>query len=197
MNIEYFYKYISYEYNGVKTRPKLFLNKFILSFANYKEKESWTIEYLPLLERYFDNYIPNELFEEIIFPVLSKYIHTKEYKKYLIKFGKTFYRNKKVWWELGYELRKELIEEFYELEPDNDEIIDVYLEFKIDMIKWALHHWPDIIVGTLEECKEMLEEIPFIHKLDRNKIYQEYISDFEIKLKKWLEKNNGVRPNVV
>ena len=189
MNTEYFDKFINYEHNGVKTRPKMFLNKFILSFENYKEKELWTIEYLPVIEKLFYDDIPNELFEEVIFPVLYKdYENNVELKKYIIKFGKSCSRNEKIWRSLGWELRYEIIEKLYELEPNNNEVIDVYLMLKIDDIKFRLHHPPHIILYGLEDCKELLNEIPFIKNLDRNKIYHEYISEFENKLKKQMEK---------
>jgi hypothetical protein len=196
MNIGYFDKYINHEYNGVKIRPKLFLNKFVQSFENYKEKELWTIEYLPVFENYFNDYIPYELFEVVIFPVLfNGYKNNNELKKCLIKFGKNCVRNKNIWWKLGYEFRYEIIEKLFDLEPDNEEIIDTYLHLKIKDIEFRLHHPPHIIIYEKEIYTELLEEVSIINKLDRNKIYSEYINAYMNKLKKYFEKNNDMHPN--
>jgi hypothetical protein len=70
MKIEYFNEYVHYKNIGIKPKAKEFIDKFINSFENYMEKEQWTIEYLSKIEMDSNGRIRNELFEEIIFPVL-------------------------------------------------------------------------------------------------------------------------------
>ena len=80
MNIGYFNEYIKYEQMGLKSKTKECLKYFINSFENYKEKELWTIEYLPKLEFNENSRIRNELYEEIIFPVLLEGYNNKNIK---------------------------------------------------------------------------------------------------------------------
>ena len=85
----------------------------------------------------------------------------------------------------------QIIEECYENDPSNNEVIDRYLELKMDMISFSIHEWPyGILFGnnfaTKEECELILEDIPLLYKLDRNKKHSEYINDYENKVKEYM-----------
>jgi hypothetical protein len=121
VNIEHFNEYLHYENLGIKTKAKECVIKFISSFENYREKELWTLEYLPRLvdnykqrikENVFNNTgfypkleeklnpkIRNEIFEEIIFPVLWNGYKNKDVSLmiWLVKFNQNYYQNKKIW----------------------------------------------------------------------------------------------------
>lgn len=93
----------------------------------------------------------------------------------------------------------EIMRECYEIDPQNNEITDLYLEFKIEWISYSIHEWPSgILLGndgaTKEECIKLLEEVPFINKLDRNKKYSEYIKDYENKIKEYMERDHRKIP---
>jgi hypothetical protein len=69
--------------------------------------------------------------------------------------------------------------------------VDIYLELKIRGIDYSIHEWPyGVLFGndfaSKYECKIILEELPFLYKLDRNKKYYEYINDYEGKVKEYM-----------
>ena len=182
MEIDYFNEYLNYLNTGIKLKAKEYIKKFINSFVNYKEKELWTVEYLPKLDMNNNRRIRNELFEEIIFPVLLNGYNNKNISLmvWLVKLSQNCYQNKKIWEKINYKTDLEIIKECYELDPNNTDVIDLYLELEVKWISYAIHEWPSgILIGnngaTKEECKELLREIPFLIKLDRNKKYIEYI----------------------
>jgi hypothetical protein len=87
----------------------------------------------------------------------------------------------------------EIIKECYEIEPNNNDVIDKYLELKIRGINFGLHEWPTGILfgnnfATKDECKILLEEIPFLIRLDKNGKYYNYIKDYENNIKKYMKK---------
>jgi hypothetical protein len=196
MDIEFYNEFIEFSHKGIRSKVKECINKFINSFNNFREKELWTIEYLPRLEKTRNGYIRNELFEEIIFPVLLNGYKKKNISLmiWLVKLYDNCYRNRKIWEEINYKSGFDIIKECYEIDEDNDEIIDLYLSIEIKGINYALHEWPcGILIGsngmTLEDCeKELLEEIPLIKKLDRNRKYTDFINDYESKLKVYIKR---------
>ena len=222
MNIEYFNEYLKYEQIGIKTKIKEYIQYFINSFDNYTEKELWTFEYLPQLienskqrdrskmfyysgffpkneiNEYWNHYIRirNELFEEIIFPVLWNGYKNKDIKSmiWLAKLEQNYVQNKKLWKIMDFKSSMEIIKECYEIDSENIEVIDIYLEKKLDWVDYSIHEWPSgILIGndgaTKEDCKYLLVElIPLINKLDRNKKYTEYIKDYENKIKEYMKK---------
>jgi hypothetical protein len=186
MDIEYFNEYLKYEQLGIKSKEKESLNNFISSFKNYDEKVLWTIEYLPKLKFNKNGRIRNELFEEVIFPVLLEGYNNKNIKLmiWMVKLNQNFTQNEKLWKKINYISNLSLIRECYEMEPDNTEIIDLYLETIIEKILFRIHEWPyGILIGNTfaekDECKKLLEEIPLLDKLDRNKKYSELIMEYE------------------
>ncbi|GMO65553.1 MAG: hypothetical protein Ta2A_13630 [Treponemataceae bacterium] len=206
MNIEYFNEFLQNEKLGIKTKAKEFVNKFIQSFVNYREKELWTIEYLPKLEENGNGRIRNELFEEIIFPVLLNGYNSKNISLmiWLAKLSQNYYQNKRIWMKMNYKSDTKILKECYAIEPNNTEIIDLYLELEINSINFSMHEWPSGILygndfATEDECKKLLQEIPFIHKLDRNKKYEKYLNEYENSVKEYMNKysnkNNGGRGN--
>jgi len=196
MNIQFYNEFIDCSRKNLKTKAKEYINKFINSFDNFKEKELWTMKYLPNLEKTHDGYIRYELFEEIVFPVLWNGYKNKNISLmiWLVKLSENYYRNRKILEEINYKTDLEIIKECYEMDCDNNEIIDLYLSIEIRGINYAMHEWPScILIGTsntnLEDCeKELSEVIPIIKKLDRQKKYTDYINDYENKLKKYIKR---------
>ncbi|MDR1986632.1 MAG: hypothetical protein LBP88_06635 [Treponema sp.] len=195
MNIEYFNEYLKYEQLGIKSKEKEYLNNFIKSFENYNEKVLWTMEYLPKLKFNHHNRIRNELFEEIVFPVLLEGYNNRNIKSmiWIVKLNQNFTQNEKLWKKINYVSNLSLIMECYKMEPDNSEIIDLYLEIIIEKILYRIHEWPDgILIGNRlaekDECKKLLEEIPLLNKLDRNNEYNELIMEYENILNEYINR---------
>ncbi|GHU22712.1 hypothetical protein FACS1894172_05330 [Spirochaetia bacterium] len=189
MNIEYFNEYIKNKNMGIKTKTKEYVHKFIQSFENYHEKELWTMEYLPTLQHNHNKRIRNELFEALIFPVLLNGYNNKNISVmiWLVKLEQNLIQNQKLWKIINYKSSIQIIRECYDLDPNNTEVIDIYLELKIQWIAYSIHEWPSgILIGmngaTAEQCKELVKELPFLYKLDTKNKYKAYIMDYENKL---------------
>jgi hypothetical protein len=195
MNIEYFNEYTYYKKMGIKPKTKEYIGKFISSFENFTEKELWTIKYLPVIELESNGRIRNELFEEIIFPVLWNGYKNKNISLiiWLAKLEQNYYQNDRIWKKMDYKTNMEIIMECYELDPYNNEVVDLYLEKLIEKIDFSIHEWPSGILygnafATKEECKMLLERNKLIMKLDRNKKYEKYINEYENKIREYMEK---------
>ena len=198
MNIEYYNEYLKYKNLGIKSKVKEYIDYFVDSFLNYDEKELWALEYLPTLK--INNYgridcIRYELFEKIIFPVLLNGYKNQniELMIWLVRFNDNYYGNNDVNKIMNYKTLFQIINECYEIDPKNNEVIDLYLEILIDEISFNIHHYPSVIltenIGTKkDQCKKLLEELPFIHKLDRNKKYYEFLTDYENNIKEYMER---------
>jgi hypothetical protein len=195
MKNNYFNEYLHYENLGMKQKAKEAVADFIHSFNNFEEKETWTKEYLPNLKRNKHSRIRNELFEEILFPVL---LHAYENKNvslmlWLAKTSQNFYQNKKLWEKIDYKTDLEIIKECYEIDSNNNEVIDMYLELEIRGMQYSIHEWPTGILNgnnfaAKDECKMILKEIPFFHKLDKDNKYFDYIQNYENCVKEYLER---------
>jgi len=115
---------------------------------------------------------------------------------WLVKLEQNYHQNTSIGKLMGYKSSNQIIRECYEIDPNNEEIIDLFLELELKWISYAIHEWTDefpyILIGndgaTIEECQKLLGEIPFLHKLDRNKKYFNYINDYENKIKRNIEK---------
>src|SRR5215469_232955 len=94
MNIEYYSEYLHFKNIGIKPKIKEAITKFIKSFESYSEKEAWTLEYLQKLEYDSNGRIRNELFEEIIFPVLLNGYTEKNVSLmiWLVKLSQNYYQ---------------------------------------------------------------------------------------------------------
>src|SRR5215510_6196516 len=166
MIIEYYNEYLHFKNIGVKLRAKEAIIKFINSFNNYSEKEAWTLEYLPKLECDSNGRIRNELFEEIIFPILQNGYKGKNVSLmvWLVKLEQNYYQNEKIWKLIEHKTSVQIIRECYEIEPNNEEVIDLYLKLKLNWISYAIHEWTDefpcILIGndgaTIEQCQKLL-----------------------------------------
>ncbi|MDR1238552.1 MAG: hypothetical protein LBK27_00400, partial [Treponema sp.] len=95
MKVEYFNEYVHYKNIGIKSKTKECIDKFINSFENYMEKEQWAVEYLSKPEMDSNGRIRNELFEEIIFPVLLNGYNNKNILQmiWLAKLNQNYYQN--------------------------------------------------------------------------------------------------------
>jgi hypothetical protein len=139
--------------------------------------------------------IRNELFEEIVFPVLWKGYKNKDIQSmiWLTRLNQNYYQNNRIRKLMDYKSPIQIIQECYEIDPNNHEVSDLYLEFKIDGISYSIHEFPSAILTVnddtrKEDCKKLLEEIPFLNALDKNKKYIGFIKDYEDKIKEYMER---------
>jgi hypothetical protein len=193
MNTDYFNEYLLYKDKGLKEKAKEAVVNFVNSFETYEEKEAWTLEHLSELPADSNGRIRNEIFEEILFPVLWNGYNNKkvELMVWLAKLYQNCIQNKRVFARMSYKTDYEIISECYDLEPDNTEVIDLYLEIKVRYIAFSIHEYPYGILdgmtwATKESAENMLAEIPFLRKLDRNNRYQDFTDDYEEMLKKYI-----------
>jgi hypothetical protein len=193
MNIKYFNDFLNYETQGIKAKECI--NNFILSFESFNEKELWTTEYLPKLSQNSNGRIRNELFENIIFPVLLNGYKNRniDLTIWLVKLNQNYYQNHRIWEKINYKSSLEIIDECYKINPNNHEVIDLYLELEIERVNFSLHEYPyGILFGnsfaSKDECKILLGKVVFINKLDRNKKYSKYINDYEYKIKEYMRR---------
>lgn len=197
MNIEFFNEYIHYQHKGLKDKAKEYVTKFIRSFENDAEKELWTKEYLPTLEFNCNCRIRNELFEEIVFPVLLNEYNHKDISSmiWLVKLEQNIITNNRILKRINYKTVWEIIRECYTIEPNNTEVTDLYLEYSIKQMDFCTHeyHCAGIIlygndIASKDECILLLEEIVFIkNTLDRNKKYAAFINLCEYAIKDYME----------
>ncbi|GHV09531.1 hypothetical protein FACS189485_22230 [Spirochaetia bacterium] len=195
MEIKYYDEYIKYKKLGLRIEQKENVQKFIQSFMDFNEKQQWVIENLPKIELDSNRRIRNELFEEVIFPVLLDGYNNKNINLmlWLVKLEQNYYQNKNIWEKISFKTSLQIIKECYTLDPNNTEVIEKYLEIEIRGINYSEHEWPYGILysnnfATKDECKNILEEIPFIHKLDRNKKHEKYINEYENRVKEYMSK---------
>jgi len=197
MKIEHYHDFLSYQSQGLKEKATETITKFINSFENDEEKELWVLEYLPKFEPniYGTLRLRHELFEEIVFPVLLAGYNNKnvELMLWLAKLCQNLYQNEKIWEKINFKPEAVIIEECYNLDPDNEVIREKLLGLKIYQIDYHIHEWPaGILYGhngaTIDECNILLDEIPLIRKLDTNKEHQEFIQDYEDKIKEYMER---------
>jgi hypothetical protein len=83
--------------------------------------------------------------------------------------------------------------ECYNLDPKNNDVIDLYLKKSIEKINFSGHEWTSGILygnsfATKDECKILLERTEFVKALDRNKKYTEDINEYENNIKEYMEK---------
>jgi len=183
MTIEYYNEYLHFKNIGIKPKAKEAIEKFIKSFYNYSEKESWTLEYLPKLDYDSNGRIRNELFEDIIFPVLLDGYNNKNIQLmiWLVKLNQNIYQNNRIWKKIDYKSKLDIIEECYSIDPDNVEIIELYLEIKIEKLNFIMHEYPNAILfgNYSRECKVLLEEMLSLKKLDKNNKFNDYFNEYE------------------
>jgi RAB protein geranylgeranyltransferase component A len=195
VEIDYYNEYLRHKQAGISRKTKEAVMKFIHSFENYAEKESWVMDYLSKPEYDSNGRIRNELFEEIIFPVLLNGYANKNVPLmiWLVKLNQNYYQNHRIWEKINYKTTLEIIMECYQLEPDNNEVTDMLLEVWIEQINFNIHEWPHGVLwgnsfATKDECISLLERVKFINRLDRDRKYSACLNDYENKVKEYMER---------
>ena len=195
MDIEFFNKYLASIKNKDRIMAKKHIDKFIKSFANYEEKEAFTKVYLSDLEKREYKHIRHELFVNIVFPVLLNGYNNKDIQSmiWITKFIYDFYNHdslcKQNGFYIGYELRhkhKMLLEECYEIAPDNEEVYKLYVEMKIEDINSSIYWINSGKKGIGHNVNSLLDMINVFKNIDKNKIYENIITECENKAKEYV-----------
>ena len=184
MDISKYNLFIESEKKLLKKEAKKASAEFIDSFANFEEKEKWTKDFLK--GKYGD--FRFGIFENIIFPVLVKGYAEKDLDSIiaLAEFEQT-YINTRLWKKIDCKTAVEFYMEAFEIAPEDNMIRRELLIKKISWIYHCEHEWPfGILYGmdgaTIEECKEIREELVFLRTIDDKNEFGEYLNKFEEKL---------------
>ncbi len=195
MEIGKYNEFIELDNKGIKKKAKLALSEFINSFLSFEEKEKWTYEYLPKLQENHHSRIRHELYEEVIFPVLLDGFRKRQVKAmhWIVKTMQNLYSAQELYKEIDYKSPFEIIKECYEIDPCNSEINETFLNIEIDFISFSQHEWPSGILNgmngaNLEECYEIKDELSLVKNLDKDKKYEKYINEYEVKLEIYIER---------
>jgi len=195
MNFEYYQEFLMCQSKGLKQQSKDALERFICSFSDFSEKQTWVTENLSDLEVHSNGRLRNELFEELVFPVLADGYKNKQVHLmiWLVKFSKNLYQNQPLWHKIHGVTPYEIIRECYDLEPENTEIRDLCLQLGLEGIQYAIHEWPcGILLGpdgaTKEACQAELVNVNFLRTLDHSGKYESQLADYENKLHEYMKR---------
>ena len=191
------------------------IDKFLSSFENDLEKDLWTKEYLNdfKLKIPEDGRIKNDffiyLFERIIAPVIIKGVKNKipyfmlwAYKLYgNFLFTRTDYYKAMGFNGLidaiGYKSHHYLLLDLYKIAPENNEVEKLYFDTRIRQMKRSLWNNSKIFINwnpeyakgmTCDDCQKILNEIKILNNIDKNKEYNDFLTNYENNLNKVMEK---------
>lgn len=197
MKIEYYKKFEDELNKGLKKQAASSVKKFVESFENVNEIQAWVWEYLSELPKDSYGNIRHELFTGLIYPVLKDgYDRTDlECTLWLGKLIQNVYKDKNIHKELGYPSDLLLYRKCYEIDPENHENNGYLLRSIFSWLSHCEHEWPSGILygmdgATLEQCKEIREEVAFARSLTDSKSDLDYLEQFLEKLAEYEKRLN-------
>jgi len=222
VNQVYFDEFIKLNKKGLKQEAMENIDKFIKSFENDNERETWTKEYLKIMKITKDGTITNEgirkVYGEIMYSVLLNGYKNKDsfltlwLTKLVFNFRNTpkidgesrsYFRDLK---EIGAPIKNEdqVYMDLYKMDPQNPEVQEYYLKYRITNIKGTIYNMPGIYDNwknsyatmTVEECNAELEDVKILQKLDKKKEFTELLKGYERNLNKYLKRINYSNENL-
>jgi hypothetical protein len=196
MDIELFNNFAASIKHKDRIAAKKYIDKFIKSFTSYEEKETFTKAYLSELENKEYRHIRHELFVNIVFPVLINDYNNKNIQSmiWIIKFIHEFYNHNSLCKQndfyIGYEIRhkrKMMLEECYEIAPDNEEVHKMYIEMKIEDINSSIYWMNDRKKDISRYGNRLLEMTDNLKNIDKNKVFDKAITKCENKAREYIE----------
>lgn len=186
MNIEHYNEFIRFQEKGLKKQATESVRAFISSFMDDKEVQDWVWSYLPELKTNQHSRIRHETFVELVYPVLNRGYQAEEYKPtlWLGKLIQNIYQAPKLHEELNHITDNQLYRKCFKLNSEDNEVRSLLLQNIVQWLDYCIHEWPSGILygndgATLKQCQEIREEVEFAKKLDANKEYSDFFSDFE------------------
>lgn len=190
MNADLYEQFVSLKELGRKAEAKIAVDLFIASFGTAEEIKSWVFAFL---ETEFDRYrIRHEIYEKLVYPVLlDGYLkNDANCTAWLAKTIYNFYELKEIHSSLKNKGVIQLFEEAYNLDP-NEDVRSRFLESWIAEFDYSQHEWPagilDGINGTdIKGCEQILQEVESVRNLDTQNKYQDYLFDYEAKVREYI-----------
>ena len=189
MDIEFYNKYLASIKSKDRITAKKHMDKFIKSFANYEEKEAFTKLHLSELENKGYWHIRHELFVNIVFPVLLNGYNNKNIESmiWIIKFIHIFWNHKILWEQIGKKEKEAILNECYEIDPNNDEVNKMYMEMKIKYINNKIYWMNERKKDINRDGNRLLEMINNFKNIDKNKVFENTITECENIVKEYIE----------
>lgn len=172
---------------GRKSAATAALRAFIASFASSEEKAAWVAGFLETHDP--ETRIRHELYDALVLPVLAKGYHASDVwsTKWLAMTVQNLYQAKHLWAQLDFVSGHALLRSWRALAPGCDEARTVLLNSMIDRFRFSEHEWPGVILcgmdgATLEQCREIADQLVETRSLDHGGIWTSFLDEFEEKL---------------
>lgn len=175
-----------------KTRARVALAEFIASFDNDVEKESWTREFLKSGK--LGHKIRNELYREIIFPVLVRGYEAGNAWETL-QLARTINNiagDRELRAQIDFMGELALLAEAYRIKPTEELRLEI-LQGELKFFAYSAHEWPAGILwdadgANLEQCQQLLDELIWVRSLDEGNIYRTTLDDYESKVREYQQR---------
>ena len=192
MDTDLYEQFIILKDSGRKAEAKVSLDLFIASFATLEQKRDWVYSYLE--EGKYGQRIRHEIYENLVYPVLlDGYLRNDANSvAWLAKTANNLYKVKSPHPVLKGKHEFTLFKETHDLEPS----AEVEAELLSALLKWfsyAQHEWPaGILYGPngadISESEEYLLDVQFARSLDRDKEHEDFLSQFESKVREYIQR---------
>lgn len=189
MNINYYNEFLNCQSSGLKKKATESIRDFISSFENEEDIKNWVWENINDLNSNPSSRIRHEIFHELIYPILKLGYLRDDFHStlWLGKLIQNIYQTPKIHKELDWISGLELLRKAYTLKPKNDEARLLLLQCLVEWLHYSEHEWPSGILygndgATLEQCREISQEVELIIRLDKEHQHRELIKQYTEKL---------------
>jgi hypothetical protein len=193
MNTEHFKRFRDLLERGQRPEAASALREFVASFSTLEEKSIWSREHLSGLHS--KGKIRHELYEGVIFPaLLDGYKRAEPWSLlWLARTSQYLHRSESLWRQVDGKTSTQLLKEFLKLCPGDEEVRRELLSKVIDWMRYSIHEWPTGILydhngASIDQCKEIVDELGEIRQLDTDQIYTEFFADFESKVREYIDR---------
>jgi hypothetical protein len=193
MNTEHFKRFKDLLERGQRAEAASAIREFVASFSTLEEKSIWSREHLSGIHS--KEKIRHELYEGVIFPaLLDGYKRAEPWSLlWLARTSQYLYRSESLWSQVDGKTSTQLLKAYLELCPDDEEVRSELLSKMIDWMRYSIHEWPAGILydcngASIDQCKEIVDELGEIRQLDTDQIYTEFFADFESKVHEYIDR---------
>jgi hypothetical protein len=166
---------------------------FCQSFATPEEKAQWTRPFLEAGE--YGHRIRHELYEHVVFPALLAGYENNDFWStvWLARTTQNVYAAKALHEKIGYATQTALLRRCHELDPSNEAVRNELLDQQLAWFAYCIHEWPaGVLYGhdgaTVEQCREILEEIAYTRSLDVKSRHKDLLDDVEAKTREYMNR---------
>jgi hypothetical protein len=183
MDESHYSRFLARQASGRKEEARTAIRRFVESFNELEEKETWTRKFLSTLKP--GAVVRHELYEAIIFPVLlAGYGERDSWSLYWL--AETAHN-----WQKAMHLAErigsspqQLLLDAHAIAPSSDEIGRGLLRSLLRGFEYMAHEWPSGLLYNLDkpwetQYWELLAEIRLARKLDTSGVHAQQIAEFE------------------